>query len=86
MCTLVVDEERRCSYIQTFGHQLVTLFGDIMEALGGRVLLEKSRPWDQALRIYSLAPPLVFSFGFLCVDEMWFTGLLLLSPGMPSLP
>lgn len=49
VCTLVVDEKRRHSCIQTFFHWLVTLFRDIMEDLGGRVLLKKLCSWHQAL-------------------------------------
>lgn len=88
MCVLwwLVKKEDALVFIQTFGHWLVTVFGNIMEALGDRVLLEKSQPWDQALGFDSLAPLLVLSFGFLCVDEMWSTGLPLPPPCMPSLP
>lgn len=34
----------------------VVLFGEVMETLGGRHLLEEVHHWRQALRVYSLCP------------------------------
>lgn len=55
------------SYVQILGPQLLILFEEAVEPIGGEALLEEVHPWEWAYSLDILpAPPLCF----LCADEM----------------
>lgn len=66
------------SRILTFDPQL---FEEVVESLGGKVLLGEVHPWEQPLR-YSLASLPVF---FLLTGALQWASLMLMG-SMPSLP
>lgn len=43
------------------GHQLVVLFGKVVEHLRGGALLKEVVPWGKALSLYNLTPLPVYS-------------------------
>lgn len=79
------DTSHMGSCIWIFGPQLVVLFEKFMEPLECRVLLKEICPWEQSLRVFSLAPFPVWSLCSLCINEMWLASFRLWAPCFPQL-